>query len=63
MVEQNARRYLQIADRGYVLGQGRDAYTGTGRELADAPKSILEEVDVAAKRNCLSLKCNLHSGK
>lgn len=37
MVEQNARRCLQIADRGYVLDQGRDAYTGTGRELADEP--------------------------
>ena len=33
MVEQNARRCLQICDRGYVLDQGRDAYTGTGREL------------------------------
>ncbi|KAA9157230.1 ABC transporter ATP-binding protein, partial [Microbacterium lushaniae] len=30
MVEQNARRCLQICDRGYVLDQGRDAYTGTG---------------------------------
>jgi branched-chain amino acid transport system ATP-binding protein len=40
MVEQNARRCLQIADRGYVLDQGRDAYTGTGRELADDPKVI-----------------------
>ncbi|MGZ0711630.1 ABC transporter ATP-binding protein (plasmid) [Coraliomargarita sp. W4R53] len=33
MVEQNARRCLQICDRAYVLDQGRDAYTGTGREL------------------------------
>ena len=40
MVEQNARRCLQIADRGNVLDQGRDAYTGTGRELADDPKVI-----------------------
>ena len=40
MVEQNARRCLQIADRGYVLDQGRDAYTVTGRELADDPKVI-----------------------
>ena len=28
MVEQNARRCLQICDRGYVLDQGRNAYTG-----------------------------------
>jgi branched-chain amino acid transport system ATP-binding protein len=38
MVEQNARRCLQICDRGYVLDQGRDAYTGTGRELLSDPK-------------------------
>ena len=40
MVEQNARRCLQIVDRGYVLDQGRNAYTGTGRELANDPKVI-----------------------
>ena len=37
MVEQNARQALEIADRGYVLVQGRNAHTGTGKELlADA---------------------------
>jgi branched-chain amino acid transport system ATP-binding protein len=40
MVEQNARRCLQICDRGYVLDQGRDAYTGTGRQLLKDPKVI-----------------------
>ena len=40
MVEQNARRCLQIVDRGYVLDQGRDAYTGSGAELAHDPKVI-----------------------
>ncbi len=40
MVEQNARRCLQIVDRGYVLDQGRNAYTGTGRDLAHDPKVI-----------------------
>ena len=40
MVEQNARRCLQICDRGYVLDQGRDAYTGTGRELLEDPAVI-----------------------
>ncbi len=40
MVEQNARRCLQICDRGYVLDQGTDAYTGTGRELLHDPKVI-----------------------
>lgn len=33
MVEQNARQALEIADRGYVLVQGRNAHTGTGKEL------------------------------
>jgi branched-chain amino acid transport system ATP-binding protein len=40
MVEQNARRCLQICDRGYVLDQGKDSHTGTGHELADDPKVI-----------------------
>ena len=40
MVEQNARRCLQICDRGYVLDQGKDAYTGPGRELLHDPKVI-----------------------
>ena len=40
MVEQNARRCLQIADRGYVLDQGRNAYTGTGADLMHDPKVI-----------------------
>jgi ABC-type branched-subunit amino acid transport system ATPase component len=40
MVEQNARRCLQICDRGYVLDQGRNAYTGTGQDLARDPKVI-----------------------
>ncbi|NMR20894.1 ABC transporter ATP-binding protein [Cellulomonas fimi] len=40
MVEQNARRCLQICDRGYVLDQGRNAYTATGRELMHDPKVI-----------------------
>lgn len=40
MVEQNARRCLQICDRGYVLDQGRNAYTGRGDELIHDPKVI-----------------------
>lgn len=40
MVEQNARRCLQICDRAYVLDQGTVAYTGTGRELLEDPKVI-----------------------
>jgi ABC-type branched-subunit amino acid transport system ATPase component len=40
MVEQNARRCLQICDRGYVLDQGRNAYTGLGHELIEDPKVI-----------------------
>lgn len=40
MVEQNARRCLQICDRAYVLDHGKDAYTGTGRDLLNDPKMI-----------------------
>jgi branched-chain amino acid transport system ATP-binding protein len=40
MVEQNARRCLQISDRAYVLDQGKDAVVGTGRELLNDPKVI-----------------------
>jgi ABC-type branched-subunit amino acid transport system ATPase component len=40
MVEQNAARCLQICDRAYVLDQGRNAYTGTGSDLAKDPKVI-----------------------
>jgi len=40
MVEQNARRCLQICDRGYVLDQGRNAYTDTGTNLLNDPKVV-----------------------
>jgi branched-chain amino acid transport system ATP-binding protein len=40
MVEQNARRCLQICDRGYVLDQGRNAYTASGKDLGNDPKVI-----------------------
>jgi branched-chain amino acid transport system ATP-binding protein len=49
MVEQNARRCLQICDRGYVLDQGRNAYTGSGRELATDPKVIQLYLGTLAK--------------
>ena len=38
MVEQNARQALEIADRGYVLVQGRNAYNGSGQELLANPE-------------------------
>lgn len=37
MVEQNARQALAIADRGYVLVQGRNRYTDTGEALLANP--------------------------
>ncbi|MBM3671847.1 MAG: ABC transporter ATP-binding protein [Actinobacteria bacterium] len=40
MVEQNARRCLQVCHRGYVLDQGTNAYTATGHELLHDPKVI-----------------------
>lgn len=37
MVEQNARQALEIADKGYVLVQGSNAHTGSGKELLADP--------------------------
>jgi branched-chain amino acid transport system ATP-binding protein len=58
IVEQNARRCLQICDRAYVLDQGRNAYSGPGRELMNDPKvielylgTLATDVDAAAGRH------------
>lgn len=37
MVEQNARQALNIADKGYVLVQGKNRYTDTGKALMNDP--------------------------
>ncbi len=38
MVEQNARQALEIADKGFVLVQGRNAFTDTGKALMADPE-------------------------
>lgn len=38
MVEQNARQALEIADQGYVLVQGSNRYTDTGKALMADPE-------------------------
>ena len=38
MVEQNARQALEIADHGYVLVQGRNRFTDTGKALMADPE-------------------------
>ncbi len=38
LVEQNARKALEMAHRGYVLESGRDAISGPGLELLNDPK-------------------------
>jgi neutral amino acid transport system ATP-binding protein len=38
LVEQNARKALALADRGYVLESGRDQFAGPGPELLNDPK-------------------------
>ena len=35
IVEQNAKQALSVADRGYVLVDGANRYTGTGKELLE----------------------------
>lgn len=41
LVEQNARRALQLADRGYVMETGRIVTEGTGTELAE-DRSVID---------------------
>lgn len=38
LVEQNARKALEMSDRGYVLEAGRDRFTGPGSQLLNDPK-------------------------
>ncbi len=38
MVEQNARQALEIADKGYVMVQGRNRFTDTGQALLADPE-------------------------
>jgi branched-chain amino acid transport system ATP-binding protein len=38
LVEQNARRALQIADRGYVMDSGEITMSGVGKDMLDDPK-------------------------
>ncbi|MEK6256674.1 MAG: ABC transporter ATP-binding protein [Chloroflexota bacterium] len=38
MIEQNARRGLEISDRGYVLQLGKNSHVGTSKELLDDPE-------------------------
>jgi ABC-type branched-subunit amino acid transport system ATPase component len=40
MVEQNARRALALAHRGYVLDMGRNAHEGPGQELLRDPRVV-----------------------
>ena len=38
LVQQNAKKALSMADRGYVLENGRDRFEGTGADLLNDPK-------------------------
>jgi neutral amino acid transport system ATP-binding protein len=38
LVEQNARKALEMADRGYVLEAGKDRFEGRGSDLLNDPK-------------------------
>jgi len=38
LVEQNAKKALMMANRGYVLESGRDRFEGPGVALLDDPK-------------------------
>lgn len=49
LVEQNARKALAMADRGYVLEGGRDRFAGRGSDLLNDPK--VGELYLGAGRN------------
>ncbi|MCF6326207.1 MAG: ABC transporter ATP-binding protein [Devosiaceae bacterium] len=38
MVEQNARQALEFASKGFVLANGQNRFTGTGKELLNDPE-------------------------
>jgi neutral amino acid transport system ATP-binding protein len=38
LVEQNAKKALMMADRGYVLENGQDRFEGSGQDLLNNPK-------------------------
>ncbi len=38
MVEQNARQALEFASRGFVLANGKNRFSGSGRELLEDPE-------------------------
>jgi ABC-type branched-subunit amino acid transport system ATPase component len=48
LVEQNARRALEMADYAYVFDLGRNSHEGTGSELLDNPEVV--EVFVGSRR-------------
>ena len=48
MIEQNARRALSLASRGYVLEGGQNRFTGTGPELLADP--MVAELYLGGKR-------------
>ena len=58
LVEQNARKALQIADRGYVMEIGRIVLTGSGEELRSNAK--VQEAYLGGKR---AGRQNLSQGK
>jgi branched-chain amino acid transport system ATP-binding protein len=50
MVEQNARRCLQLCHRAYVLDQGVDAHTGSGQELLHDPRVVELDLGTLARK-------------
>ncbi len=55
LVEQNARQALALADRAYVLEQGRIGLEGSGRELLADPNIVRAYLGVAPTAPLLSL--------
>lgn len=54
VVEQNARQALEIADRGYILLQGRNAYSDSAPALLNNPNVIQSFLGNSSKHSTLS---------
>jgi branched-chain amino acid transport system ATP-binding protein len=52
--EQNARLSLVIADRGYVIENGRVVLTGTGQDLLQSPEVADRYLGVGVERESQS---------
>jgi ABC-type branched-subunit amino acid transport system ATPase component len=62
MVEQNARRALELSDVGYVLDLGRNAHSGPGADLLEDPRVVELYLGGSATTASISTSTSTPSG-